>query len=135
MKAKQLLEQDGVNITESRVDVVDIVSKSKKPIDSATIVEMMQKKSPQTNRATIFRAIQLLSEKGVLTKCEFEEGKLRYELSSLPHHHHIVCTTCGKVEDVEGCEISDVEGDLAKRYGFTIRSHKLEFFGQCKKCR
>lgn len=135
MKEKQLLEHAGIKSTEARIEVLKIIKNAKKPIDSASIIEEMEKKSPETNRVTIFRVINLFAEEGIINKCEFEEGKARYELSSLPHHHHIVCSNCGKIEDIEGCEISEVEAQLEKRFNFKINSHRLEFFGHCKKCK
>lgn len=134
MKEIQLLHEADITPTQARIDIVSIIKKAKKPIDSASIVEQMQKKSPETNRATVFRTINMLTAKGILRKCEFEEGKSRYELSSLPHHHHIVCTNCGALQDIEGCGIAEVEERLAKQFNFKINSHRLEFFGLCKKC-
>lgn len=60
---------------------------------------------------------------------------MRYEcIFDRHHHHHIVCRTCGKIENVEACILGELEKMLAQK-GYTDLSHSLEFFGVCESCR
>jgi Fur family ferric uptake transcriptional regulator len=76
----------------------------------------------------------LLEEKRLLKRVDFMEGEYRYELSSLPHHHHAVCKTCGAVEGVETCIVEELRKKLKKQIGFNVIDHSFELFGVCKKC-
>ena len=86
--------------------------------------------------ATIYRTLEKLVKVGLLERIDFQEGKFRYEYVK-SHHHHAVCTECGKVEDVieEGSEIEAIESRVKKESGFAVKRHILELFGICNKCR
>ena len=83
--------------------------------------------------------INLLVKKKIIDKVEFNEGKYRYEIASLPHHHHLVCTSCGNVNDIESdslhSEIDKISKIVNKNFNFKIEEHKVEFFGKCKTCK
>ena len=50
------------------------------------------------------------------------------------HHHHLVCTNCGKTVEIESPSESWLKG-ISDKYGFTIERHTLEVFGLCEDCR
>jgi Fe2+ or Zn2+ uptake regulation protein len=64
------------------------------------------------------------------------KGAPRYELAD-DHHHHLVCDTCGRIEDVTTCpvEAAGLTRQIQRRTGFAVRSHVLELFGLCRSCR
>ncbi len=49
-------------------------------------------------------------------------------------HHHLVCSRCGVMVDFDHCAADEMVADLHDRYGFTITSHLLEFYGLCPTC-
>lgn len=134
MRDSQVLEEHGVKPTPAREKIFKLIREAKKPVDANQIMQSLAKHD-EINRVTVFRTLSLFVKKQLVLPCEFAEGKTRYELAFLPHHHHIVCTTCGAVQDIEGCEISEVEAQLSRKFNFQINAHRLEFFGLCKKCR
>jgi Fur family ferric uptake transcriptional regulator len=73
-------------------------------------------------------------EKGVTRQIQFQEGRARYELANKKHHHHLICNSCGRIEEVEGDLLENMELDIKKKKGFKVQSHALEFFGLCKNC-
>ena len=86
------------------------------------------------NKTTIYRTLDNLSDKGVLYKTHFRDGKTYYELQS-NHHHHIVCTQCGLKESVDMC-VQSITHNLAQSSASfsVITDHVLEFFGICTPC-
>lgn len=86
-------------------------------------------------RATVFRTIRLLTEIGVVCRVLFEDGNMRYLVSQRGHHHHVVCTGCGRVEDLDLCAITDAMRDLSRATGYEIEGHWLELYGHCSECR
>lgn len=134
MNIQSLLKESSLAVTPARVALLEVLQKEKKPVDVQTIIDSLEKKQIEVNRVTVFRIINAFVEKGIVHKLEFSEGKARYELSSLPHHHHAICTNCGKVQDIEDCEVEKNEKKVSDNLSFTIQSHRLEFFGLCKSC-
>ena len=70
------------------------------------------------------------------TALALEDGSLRYRLSRRPaHHHHLVCTVCGDVEDFADCDLAALSKELTRRTAYEIRGHWLEMYGLCPDCR
>lgn len=126
------LKSAGVKKTPARLAVIKYLKKVKSPVDVEKIMEEVNKEN-EINKATIYRILDLYTKKGIVDKVEFGEGKYRYELQD-KHHHHLVCTNCGRVEDVEVEKITEIESRIKDKKGFLIKSHSLEFFGLCRNC-
>ncbi len=86
-------------------------------------------------RATVFRTIRLLTELGVVCRVLFEDGSMRYLVSQRGHHHHVVCTGCGHVEDLDQCAIKGALRELSDATGYEVEGHWLELYGRCAECR
>ena len=76
----------------------------------------------------------MFTQKGLTKQIQLNEGKFRYELTSKPDHHHLICQKCGTIEDISDCAVGDLEKDIEKKKNFKIVSHSLEFYGMCKDC-
>ena len=134
MKTQKTLEDFHLRKTTAREAVLQIFAGAKKPIDVATILEKLKKQYIRINRSTVFRMVNTLVEKNLVKKLEFGEGKARYELTSESHHHHMVCTKCKKMWDIEDCAAEELEKKISEENGFLVEHHRLEFFGICKNC-
>ena len=65
-----------------------------------------------------------------------EDASLHYRVSQRgKHHHHVVCSDCGRVQDLDQCVIADVMRELSSATGFEIEGHWLELYGKCSQCR
>jgi Fur family transcriptional regulator, ferric uptake regulator len=87
--------------------------------------------------ATVYRSMHLLEGMGIVKRFDFGDGLARFELLSTGddgHHHHLVCTRCAGVVEIEECSMGDLENRIAARNGFKAVTHKLEFFGICPSC-
>ncbi|MBQ7478901.1 MAG: transcriptional repressor [Selenomonadaceae bacterium] len=88
--------------------------------------------------ATVYRSLELLSDLGILQKMEFGDGCSRYEVNAIDpdthHHHHLICTKCGKVTEFEDDLLENLEQDIESKSGFRIMNHQVKFFGYCKEC-
>ncbi len=88
--------------------------------------------------ATVYRSLELLSDLGILQKMEFGDGCSRYEVNAIDpdthHHHHLICTKCGKVIEFEDDLLENLEQDIENKSGFRIMDHQVKFFGYCKEC-
>lgn len=87
--------------------------------------------------ATIYRSIHLLEKMGMVQRFDFGDGIARFELvrhADDEHHHHLICTDCSKVVEIEECFPQELERRIANGNGFAQITHKLEFFGVCPEC-
>lgn len=89
------------------------------------------------DRASIYRTVALFEKLGIVVRVQ-QGWKYKIELSDKfsPHHHHLVCTKCGRV--VSFTEPEDLEAtihEIAVKGGFIADSHSLEITGICAQCR
>jgi Fur family ferric uptake transcriptional regulator len=87
--------------------------------------------------ATVYRSLRLLEQMGMVKRFDFGDGTARFELleeGDDGHHHHLVCTRCAEIVELEECSMSESEERIAARNGFKSVTHKLEFFGICPAC-
>jgi Fur family ferric uptake transcriptional regulator len=126
------LEARGYRVTPSRRAVIAGVLQQA----GHFTVDDLLRRCRGAGRATVFRTIRLLTELGVVCRVLLDDGSLHYRLSERPqHHHHLVCTGCGKVQDLDQCSVSDLVRELSRSSGYEIDGHWLEFYGHCAACR
>jgi Fe2+ or Zn2+ uptake regulation protein len=133
MKTRSLFIQNKIKPTPNRLAVFNILKKAKEPLSIVRIIELLKAEAPSINRATVFRIINLFAEKRLVKRLDFSEGNFRYELSSFPHHHHLVCAGCGAVDDIPLNDNYLIK-QVRERTNFKVKSHSLEFFGICTDC-
>ncbi len=120
--------------TPARSAIYDFLVRSSSPVDAGQIIKFLRSKNLNTNKVTVYRNLDALFKNGLLERVEFGEGKFRYEFKK-NHHHHLICTNCGKIEDISGEYLTVIENKIRKENGFIVKSHSLEFYGLCRNCR
>jgi len=119
--------------TPARLAIIKFLENSKLPVDAEEILQMLRIKNLDTNKVTVYRNLDYFLKKGIIDRVEFGEGKYRYEIK-INHHHHLICTNCGKVEDVDGEVLKKIEEEFYQNKKFLVKNHSLEFFGLCANC-
>ncbi len=134
----KVLDLEGLKSTYLREEILSFFKKSHRPISANDVIAYLKRRKTKFNRVTVFRTLNTFEKKDLINKIEFQEGNFRYELTSLPHHHHLVCLSCGSIEDIDSCffdsELQDIEKKVIVNQSFIINSHRLDFFGRCSKC-
>lgn len=128
------LKQADLRATPARVAIMELLRKIKQPMDTNTLINLVNKQGVKTDPTTVFRIMNALTRKGLTLPIQFLEGKTRYELAGKKHHHHLVCENCGRIEDVLPAIVPTLEKEIQKKYKFLVRRHSLEFFGLCSNC-
>ena len=119
--------------TPARLAISKFLAGSNTPVDVEQIIQHLRSQKLETNKVTVYRILDFLLKNQVIDRVEFGEGKYRYELKK-NHHHHLICTNCGRVQDVEANVVEKLEKEIQKNKNFKVQSHSLEFFGLCKDC-
>ncbi len=90
---------------------------------------------PAVGRATVFRTLRLLQDLGTICLVVLDDGTSEYRMAEPGHHHHLVCSVCGTVSDIVGCDLTDLVRSVSEDTGFDVETHRLEFYGRCADCR
>jgi Fur family ferric uptake transcriptional regulator len=135
----------GYRITAAREAILDVLSKTSAHLSAEDIYLAVHKVYPNIGLTTIYRTLELLVHMGLVFKFDFGDGRARYELSEGPkgkrHHHHLVCTDCGRVIDYTDFIDDEIEllgrteKGLSRKFNFKITDHVLQFYGLCDRCR
>lgn len=123
-------------VTRPRELVAAILRGAKRFISAAEIHRTLATESSRVSLATVYRTLEHLREKGEAEVRIDDAGEATYMVCEPQHHHHhAICSTCGRVVNVE-CDAMDRFSDaLRETHGFELDAHKMEFSGRCKECR
>lgn len=129
-----ILKSAGLRATKPRVRVLAILSEATVPLSVVDITGALGR--PRVDQVTVYRTLESFVQAGIVNHVELHQGRSFFELATREHHHHLVCRSCGRIEDVEECGMETVQSKIAKRskYFRAVTSHALEFFGDCKEC-
>jgi Fur family ferric uptake transcriptional regulator len=132
---KDLLKGGKLKSTKHRKAIVELLEKNDLPLTAEELYIILKENGVSISLSTVYRVLETLVEKDLASKCNLpDENKAAYELCHNQHRHHLLCVKCRKVLPVDGCPLEDYEKLLEKRFGFTIKGHKLEMYGYCKSC-
>ena len=131
---RQALLEKGLRWTKPRQNVLDVFGRERHPLTIAEAHRRLDKK--QTHLASVYRAVETLCDLGILTKVDQVDEGQRYELSDQyrEHHHHLICQSCGRVEDFIGCFAREMEKRIKKLKHFRVIKHDMRFLGICRGC-
>jgi len=122
-----------------------VVDKSDEHLSAEDVFRAVRRVNRGIGLTTVYRTLDLLVNMNLLSRCDFGDGRARYErirgTKEDHHHHHLVCTECKKVvnyrdfieEEIE--LLGKTEKALSRKFNFTIRDHLIQFYGLCDKCR
>ncbi len=139
------LKEDGYRVTAPRRALLRILAESTEPMSVQELHAHVnpdfdsadEESEEEINLVTVYRFANLLVEMGLVRRVEFGQGYARYEREESqagPHHHHIVCRQCSRIEDFHGCDLQGLTAQLEGDTGFRIERHQLELYGVCPKC-
>jgi Fur family ferric uptake transcriptional regulator len=119
----------GARMTAQRRAVLDAIESSNGPFTAIELFERARRTHSKLGLATTYRTLELLRRTGSLHALP----DAAYVRCSPEHHHHLVCLSCGSVEDTELCANPSQQA-LTRRHGFRAESHELEIYGTCRNC-
>ena len=135
---KETLKQKGYKLTPQRRAILNGIIKSEgSHLTAEELYDLVKIDCPEIGLATIYRTVQLLEEMTVIRKLDLDDGCSRYELNHEDEnhqHHHLICNCCGKVLEVQGDLLEELETIVEKKYNFKIKDHSLKFYGVCDRC-
>jgi Fur family ferric uptake transcriptional regulator len=122
-------------LTGARQAILEILQRHSHPMSNKEIFKELPR--GECDLATVYRSLHLLEGMGMVKRFDLGDGVARFELlgdGDDGHHHHLVCTRCAQVVEIDECFTPDLERQIGIRSGFQAVTHKLEFFGICPDC-
>lgn len=133
-KIKAVLKRYGYKLTRQRRAVIKTVALSNGHLTAAAIHKKLLKDYPALGLVTIYRTLEILVRRGLICEVYAGGSGRSYTIATQEHHHHLICSDCGRVVDFSGHRLAELERRLTHETGFKIRDHLLEFFGLCQEC-
>lgn len=128
------LSKKGLKLTQQRETILTAFLGA----DHITAEELYQGLSRKHHRlglATVYRTLNLLCEIGIGQQRHFTENKTIFDnVVHKRHHDHLICSRCDKIIEFECPDIERLQEEMAAKHGFTLRTHRLELYGQCRDC-
>lgn len=130
----EALGRAGYRATATRRAVVDLIDRREGHFTAADLVADAKVRRLRIGRATIFRTLDVLAELRAVERIDLPNGEHAYVACEPAHHHHVVCSVCGRNRDIDDAGLRSVVREIAQRTGFRIDAHRLELFGRCPEC-
>lgn len=132
----QILKEKGCRMTPQRKIILNILLVHDQELLTAeALLSKAKSDNPAINATTVYRNLDLLNELELLyTKNQSDGSKVYKLICSGSHHHHIICTGCGKMLPIDYCPLAPALEQMVNDTGFTLEDHSLELYGLCPSC-
>ena len=131
------LSSSGERYTENRRRLVDVLAGARRPLAVPDVLAAARGLA----QSSAYRNLMVLERAGVAQRVASGEGHVRFELAEdlTEHHHHVVCSNCGRVRDFTASPsleraLDQLIDDAARQTGFVLESHSLDLIGLCESC-
>jgi Fur family ferric uptake transcriptional regulator len=135
---KILLNQEGFRFTHQRQKILEVLKDVPKGqhLSAEQIYQHLSKQGEAIGISTIYRALHLLVNLGVVRELALSEDRKYYELSSsaMGEHHHLVCVQCGIVREFQDSLISEVSQSEAALRGYDLLTCQFTLYVLCPEC-
>lgn len=124
-----------VRPTRQRLLVLETLAAEPHDTTAQELHARLRRRGERIGLATVYRTLSLLTQRQIVDELSHQAGESCYRLCSPGHHHHLVCTSCHRVDELEDCEIDEWLASATSARGFSTTSHTLEVRGVCVDCR
>jgi len=132
------LKSSGLKATLPRLKILEVFQRAAaatgaRHLSAEDVYKALIAENLDVGLATVYRVLQQFEQAGLLMRNHFEQGRAVFELNEGAHHDHLVCLTCGRVEEFIDTEIEQRQNKIAHARGFQLQDHALALYGVCTK--
>ena len=129
------MTSQGRRLTRQRVIVAEALASAKRALSAQELYERIRATHPTIGRATVYRALEQQVEDRMASRFERDGHVSAYIACDAEHHHHLVCTNCQRVEDLDETAVAPLLASVGRRHDFQVDHAALDFYGLCRSCR
>jgi len=120
----------------ARTAVVEALAQHSCAVNALELEDELRERHARVGRASVYRALELLEELGLVQRFEAARGIASYERidPSGHHHHHAICRRCGRMEPFENRDLEQAIGQVSAEVPFEIAEHDVVLRGLCERC-
>jgi Fur family ferric uptake transcriptional regulator len=130
----EALDRSPYRTTAPRRAVARLIADHDGHFSAAELVAEARERRLAVGRATVFRTLEMLAELDLVERIDLPSGEHAYVACEPAHHHHVVCSSCGRTADIDDAGMRAVVREVARRTGYRVDEHRLELFGLCPAC-
>ncbi|HET9820892.1 MAG TPA: ferric iron uptake transcriptional regulator [Burkholderiaceae bacterium] len=128
------LKSSGLKATLPRLKILEVFERAAdRHMTAEDVYKALLAEDADIGLATVYRVLMQFEQAGLLTRSHFESGKSVFELNEGQHHDHLVCLTCGRVEEFYDPDIEARQRAVAEQRGFRLHDHSLALYATCIK--
>lgn len=131
----EIIKSHGYRLTPTRAAILATLVESGGHISADELVEKVNGEVRYVGRMTVYRTLELLQELGLIRPVYLGSGAAHYVLLEEGHHHHLICSSCGRVFEFDTCVVAEISRMVGDRFDFEIQGHLLEVYGMCPACK
>jgi Fur family ferric uptake transcriptional regulator len=128
------LDRAGYRLTGPRRRLAALIASRDAHFTAGDLLAEAHDRRLGVGRATVFRTLEVLEELGAVERLDLPSGEHAYVVCQRSHHHHVVCSQCGRTSEIDDAGLRVVVGEIARRTGYRVDEHRLELFGLCPAC-
>ncbi|HEY1397004.1 ferric iron uptake transcriptional regulator [Roseateles sp.] len=134
MNRSDEIKNSGLKATLPRIKILEIFQTTQqRHMTAEDVYKALLDERADIGLATVYRVLTQFEQAGLLSRNHFESGKAVFELNEGHHHDHLVCLTCGFVEEFYDPQIEERQHAIALDRGFQLQEHSLALYANCVK--
>jgi Fe2+ or Zn2+ uptake regulation protein len=127
-----LFRRDGLKVTPQRQCIFEILYTNPGHSTAEAIYGIAKGRMPTISSKTVYETLHRLAALGQIQQLDLGTRSTRFD-PDVHHHHHLVCSSCGRIEDVN-LDLGPLTLSAAERHGFVLGNTEVIFRGLCPKC-
>jgi len=132
---RQDLRKAGLKVTLPRLKVLEILEDSEQRHMSAEdVYKALLESGEEIGLATVYRVLTQFEAAGLVSRLSIDGGHAVFELEDGAHHDHLLCVSCGEIQEFVDDVIEERQHAIAEEKGFKMTEHSLYIYGICKRC-
>src|SRR5215469_6548871 len=131
------LARKNLRLTAQRRTIIETAFNTRQHFTADQLLAWSKRRDKSVSRATVYRTLPLLTESGLVREMDFGKDRKIYDpnYAEHPHHNHIICQDCEKIVEFDSAKIEQLENEISRRLGFSVKSHRLQISAHCDEFR
>ena len=129
----QALRDAGLRVTRQRLGVLEMLKERSEALSAQEVYLAFRSRGEAIGLSTVYRALMSLADAGLLDSVQ-REGEQAFRYCSPKHHHHLICTECNEVHELEAVLVEEWVAKVSDTYAFEVTGHRADIYGRCRSC-